>query len=119
MRVIKSFKYAFEGLRDALLHEKNFRIQVFIFFLIILASVILQISTIEWLIILLCSALVLSAEIFNSGIEKLCDLVSPEIHPIIKRTKDFSAAAVLLTIIISIIIGCIIFIPKIIKWIAG
>lgn len=113
MTVLKSFKVAFEGLKDALMHERNFRIQVVLFILAIIAGIFFQISTLEWLIILLCAAVVLSAEIFNSVIEKLCNHVTPEIHPSIKKIKDFSAAAVLLAAIISAIIGGIIFLPKI------
>ena len=112
MTVLKSFKYAFEGLRDALLHERNFRIQVVVFVIVIIAGFVFHIHRIEWLIILICASIVLSAEIFNSAIEKLCNHVTPEIHPLIKKIKDFSAAAVLLTAIISVIIGAIIFLPK-------
>lgn len=119
MTVLKSFKVAFEGLKDALLHERNFRIQVVIFLFVIVAGFIFQLSATEWSIILLCAAIVLSAEIFNSAIEKLCNHVTPEIHPLIKKIKDFSAAAVLLAAFISVIIGGIIFLPKIIEIING
>lgn len=115
MTVLKSFKVAFEGLIDALMHERNFKIQVFVFLLVLVGGFIFQISRIEWLIILLCASIVLSAEIFNSAIEKLCNHVTPEIHPHIRKIKDFSAAAVLLTAIISVIIGSIIFLPKILE----
>ncbi len=115
MTVLKSFKVAFEGLKDALLHERNFRIQVVVFIFVIVAGFTFQISRLEWLIILLCAAIVLSAELFNSAIEKLCNHVTPEIHPLIKKIKDFSAAAVLLAAIISAIIGGIIFLPKIVE----
>lgn len=114
MTVLKSFKVAFEGLKDALLHERNFRIQVVVFGIVIIAGFVFHISRIEWLIILICAAIVLSAEIFNSAIEKLCNHVTPEINPLIKKIKDFSAAAVLLTAIISVIIGGIVFLPKIV-----
>lgn len=119
MTVLKSFKVAFEGLKDALLYERNFRIQVVLFLFVIVAGFLFQISRIEWLVILLCAAIVLSAEIFNSAIEKLCNHVTPEIHPLIKKIKDFSAAAVLLAAIISAIIGGIIFLPKIVELISG
>ncbi|MEO7316968.1 MAG: diacylglycerol kinase family protein [Ginsengibacter sp.] len=113
MTVIKSFKFAFEGLRDALLHERNFRIQVVVFIIVIIAGFSFQINSTEWIFILLCAAVVLSTEIINSAIEKLCNFVSPEIHPLIKKIKDFSAAAVLVGTILSVIIGAIIFLPKI------
>lgn len=119
MTVLKSIKVAFEGLIDALRHERNFRIQVVVFIFVIAAGFFLKINTTEWLIILLCAAFVLSTEIINSAIEKLCNHVTPEIHPLIKKIKDFSAAGVLLAAIISFIIGVIIFLPKIISMING
>lgn len=114
MRVIKSFACAFEGLKDCLLHEKNFRIQYVIALLIIIAGLSFSISKMEWLVILLCFAVVLCFEIINSAIEKLCDLVCPQFNLTIKKVKDMSASAVLLAAIISFIIGCVIFLPRII-----
>ncbi|HEY5391638.1 MAG TPA: diacylglycerol kinase family protein [Hanamia sp.] len=114
MRVIKSFACAFEGLKDCLLHEKNFRIQYVIALLIIIAGLSFSISKMEWLIILLCFAVVLCFEIINSAIEKLCDLVCPQFNLTIKKVKDMSASAVLLAAIISFIVGCVIFLPRII-----
>ncbi|MEO5908506.1 MAG: diacylglycerol kinase family protein, partial [Ginsengibacter sp.] len=63
----------------------------------------------------ICFATVLSFEIINSAIEKLCDLVCPDFNLTIKKVKDMSASAVLLSAILSFIIGCIIFLPKIIE----
>jgi diacylglycerol kinase len=113
MRVIKSFGWAFNGLKDCILHEKNFRIQYMIALLVAIAGIFFSISTAEWMIILICFAMVLSFEIINSAIEKLCDLVSPEFNLTIKKVKDMSASAVLLAAIISFIVGCIIFLPRI------
>lgn len=114
MRVIKSFACAFTGLKDCLLHEKNFRIQYVIALIVIIAGLFFSLSETEWLIIFLCFAIVLSFEIINSAIEKLCDLVCPEFNLTIKKVKDISASAVLLASIISFIIGCIIFLPKVV-----
>lgn len=113
MRVIKSFGWAFNGLKDCILHEKNFRIQYILALLVVIAGILLRLSSTEWIAILLCFALVLSFEIINSAIEKLCDLVSPDFNLTIKKVKDMSASAVLLSAIITFIIGCIIFLPKI------
>jgi diacylglycerol kinase len=113
MRVIKSFGWAFNGLIDCILHEKNFRIQYIVALLVVIAGIILSLSVTEWMIILLSFAVVLSFEIINSAIEKLCDLVSPDFNLTIKKVKDMSASAVLLSAIISFMIGCIIFLPKI------
>jgi diacylglycerol kinase len=113
MRVIKSFGWAFNGLKDCFLHEKNFRIQYILAILVVIAGIFFSLSATEWMIILLSFAVVLSFEIINSAIEKLCDLVSPDFNLTIKKVKDMSASAVLLSAIISFIIGCIIFLPKI------
>lgn len=113
MRVIKSFGWALNGLKDCILHEKNFRIQYSIALLMIVAGISFSISVTEWMVLLLCFAIVLGFEIINSAIEKLCDLVCPDFNLTIKKVKDMSASAVLLSAIISFIIGCIIFLPKI------
>lgn len=119
MTVLKSIKVALEGLIDALRHERNFRIQIVVFIFVIVAGFLFQINKIEWIIVLICAAIVLSIEILNSAIEKLCNHVTPEIHPLIKKIKDFSGAAVLVGTIISVIIGVIIFLPKIIVLLSG
>lgn len=114
MRVIKSFGWALNGLKDCILHEKNFRIQYSTALLMVIAGIFFSISATEWVIILLCFAVVLGFEIINSAIEKLCDLVQPDFNLVIKKVKDMSASAVLLSAIISFIIGCIIFLPKVV-----
>jgi len=114
-RVIKSFGWALNGLKDCILHEKNFRIQYTVALCVLVAGFVFSISLNEWMIILLSFAIVLCFEIINSAIEKLCDLVMPEHHAVIKKVKDMSASAVLLAAIISFIIGCIIFLPKVIS----
>ncbi len=113
MRVTESFVNAFHGLRDCILHEKNFRIQYVVAILMIIAGFFFNLDQTEWILILICFAIVLSFEIINSAIEKLCDLVCPDFNLTIKKVKDMAASAVLLSAIISFIIGCIIFLPKI------
>jgi diacylglycerol kinase len=81
--------------------------------LVIGAGIFFSISATEWMIILICFAVVLSFEIINSAIEKLCDLVCSDFNLIIKKVKDMAASAVLLSAIITFIVGCIIFLPKI------
>ncbi len=118
MRVLKSFLFALRGLKDCFLHEKNFQIQFVISLLVVGAGFFFSISATEWIFILLCCAVVLSLEIVNSAIEKLCDLVCPTFNLTIKKVKDMSAAAVLLAAILSVIIACVIFIPKIVSILA-
>lgn len=112
--VLQAFYYAFRGLQNFFFRERNGKIQLVIGCITVIAAFVLHISQVEWLIILLCIGLVLSLEMLNSAIEKLCDLVHRDFHPVIKIVKDVSAASVLWSSIISTVIGCVIFIPKII-----
>jgi diacylglycerol kinase len=108
------FNHAFNGIKSLLSSERNFRIQLLIFVFVILAGIFLKINLYEWLALLSISALVLSLEAFNSCIEKLCDLYSTAQDSRIKWIKDVSAAAVLISSIISVLVGGFIFIPKLI-----
>jgi len=110
--VFYSFKYAFSGLKYGIINTKNLHIDFVIALLVIICGFIFQICLIEWLIILLCFAIVMSLELMNTAIETVVDLASPEIHPLAKIGKDVAAGAVLMSAIISAIIGLIIFIPK-------
>ena len=113
--ILSSFGNAFNGLVHFFLHERNGRIQFCATILVVGFAIWLQVSTTEWLVILLCIGAVLSLEMLNSAVEKLCDIVHKEFHPIIKIVKDVAAAAVLFASIVSIIIACIIFLPKILS----
>jgi len=111
-KILAAFKNAFEGLWYFFLHERNGKIQLCAAILVIVLAICLGVSVTEWLALLLCIGAVLSLEMVNSAIEKLCDLVHKEYHPVIKIIKDVSAAAVLFASIISIAIACFIFLPK-------
>lgn len=115
LNFLKAFVYAFNGLVVFFRHERNGKIQLFVSVLAITLSWWLKISVAEWITIIACIAAVLSLEMINSAIEKLCNLVHPTIHPAIKTIKDISAAAVLWVSIASTIIGCIIFLPKLLE----
>jgi diacylglycerol kinase len=110
----QAFYYAFKGLQNFFFRERNGKIQLFIGCITVAAAFILHISPFEWVVILLCIGFVLSLEMVNSAIEKLCDFVHKDFHHSIKIVKDVSAASVLWSSLISSAIACIIFIPKII-----
>jgi diacylglycerol kinase (ATP) len=110
---VKSFRYAINGLRLLFVREHNARVHLFAAIVAIGLSIYLKLSLLEWVSILSVIAGVFVAEIFNSAIEKLADVVSPEINPKIKVIKDLAAAAVLITAILALAVGGIIFIPKI------
>ncbi len=108
---IKSFGYAFNGIVTLLKNEHNAWIHVFAVLLTTSAGFYFKITSIEWIILILCFGLVLAAEAFNSSIEALANKVEPNKDPLIKNTKDLAAGAVLILSIASLIIGLIIFIP--------
>lgn len=112
MKILRSFGYAWNGLKYAFTTQANFKIHLFITAMVILAGIGLPISATEWLIVLISFAMVLSAELMNTAIEKLSDVVHPDIHPGIKLVKDIAAGAVLVSAIISVVIACVIFLPK-------
>jgi len=111
---IRSFKYAFSGLKTLMIEEHNARIHLIAAITVILIACLLQINQLEWIVLIFCIALVFCAEAFNSAIENFADFVAPQKHPHIKKIKDLSAAAVLITALASSIIGLIIFIPRLI-----
>lgn len=112
--LIKSFINAVEGVTKILPEQRNFRIELVIAILVIAAGFITGLNSLEWCIILICIALVISFEAINTGIEHLADAVKPEYDPLIRKAKDVSAAAVLIASLFAVIIGIIIFAPRII-----
>jgi diacylglycerol kinase len=113
MRFLKSVKYAWQGIKYCSISEKNFRMQLVIAAIAIFLGIALRISGTEWLALLFCLALVLGLEMINTTIEMLSDTITKSIHPVIRQVKDIAAGAVCLVSVISFIIGCIIFFPKI------
>jgi diacylglycerol kinase len=111
-RLKKSFGYAWEGLKLVWSSEQNFRIHTAAALIACALGVILSVSAFEWIILILLICGMLALETMNTAIEKAVDLVTPEYHPLAKASKDLASAAVLLYAIGSFIIGCIIFIPK-------
>ena len=110
----KSFGYAFNGLRLLISEEHNARIHLIAAIVAVMAGFLLHISSLEWVAIILAFGFVISLEIVNTAIENIADFVSPERHMQIKKIKDLAAAGVLIAAITALIIGLIIFIPKII-----
>lgn len=111
--VYQSIRVAFVGLFTFFRMDRNGRIELIMALVAIGASIIFKISAIEWMFVLLSISMVLATEIINSNLEKLCNLITTEYHPMVKVIKDTSAAAVLITTLISVVVGCIIFLPRI------
>ena len=110
---LKSFRHAFRGIAQLVKREPNFRIHLVVTILVIAAGILLHISAAECLIITIAIGIVLVAEGLNSAVEQLCDIVSPGEDQHIKNIKDILAAAVLISAVIAVIIGLIIFLPDI------
>ena len=104
---------AFYGVIDFFRLERNGRIQGLVTIAVLVAGAVLRLSSMEWIIVLLCICTVLSLEMINIALEHLCNLVQRDYHPVIKKIKDVSAGAVLVASIFSVVIGLIIFLPKI------
>ncbi len=112
---MQSFTYAFNGLKLLLKQEHNARIHLFAAVCVIVTGIVFQISLLEWIAVVFAIGFVFSMEILNSAIEGLADFVSPEWHDKIKIIKDLSAAGVLISAITALIIGLIVFLPKLIS----
>ncbi|MEX1190021.1 MAG: diacylglycerol kinase family protein [Bacteroidia bacterium] len=112
-RRIAAFKYAFQGIVLGFKSEFHLKVHVFLASLAAAAGWFFEISKTEWMLVLLCMALVISAELFNAAIECLANRITVEKDPLIGAAKDLAAGAVLITAIISLVIGLIIFIPHI------
>ena len=91
------------------------KIHILIMILVILAGIILKIDALDWIILIIMISLVISAELFNTTIETVVDMITKEKNEKAKIAKDVAAGAVLVLAIGSVIIGLIIFIPKILN----
>ena len=102
---LKSFTYAGKGIKSFVCREHNVWIHMAVFFF--------EIHRIEWIAIIICIGVVIAAEAFNTAIEKLVNLTSPEWNPIAGEVKDIAAGAVLICAVAAAIVGLVIFIPYI------
>jgi len=112
--IFKSFGFAFKGVRLAL-KERNFILHLISAVLVMSLGFFFGVTSMEWCLLLLCIGVVLTAELVNTAIEKLVDLVSPQFNIQAGIIKDIAAASVLVFSIVSAIIGLIIFIPYLLR----
>ena len=105
----KSFLFAIQGFRTAVVTERNIKVMLAVGALAVVAGLVLQIDLLSWAIILLCCAVVIMAELFNTAIETVVDLVSPEFHPLAGRAKDIAAAAVWFLSFVVAIVGVLVY----------
>lgn len=114
-KFVNSFTYPIKGLKYAYKNEQNLAFDCMIALIVIIFGILFKITVGEWAVLILTVGLVISAELFNSAIEATVDLVTEEYHPLAKVAKDTSAAAVFILAIVAVIVGVIIFLPKIIS----
>lgn len=108
---LRSFGYAWKGIQSCVGKEQNLSFHLIAAMAVIIAGIVLGITRTEWIMVVMCIGTVIAAELFNTAIEKLVDLVSPQQHPVAGQVKDIAAGAVLVCAATAAIIGLIVFIP--------
>ena len=109
--LIESFQHAFAGMWFALRSQRNARIHVAIATVVLVLGLYLRLELIQWAIIVLTTGFVFAAELFNTVIETIIDLVTEEYHPLAKQAKDVAAAAVLTSAVVAVAVGALILGP--------
>jgi diacylglycerol kinase len=112
-KLLKSFGFAFNGLKLVLGSQQNFWIHLVMAFIVIATGVVSKLTAGEWCILTMAIFLVLAMEVVNTAVEKLVDFISPGFHEQAGIVKDISAAAVLLSAIGAVIVGLVIFLPRV------
>ncbi len=110
----RSFRHAFRGVGIMIRTQHNAWVHMVAALIAIVLGFRFDISLAEWSVLVLAMGSVLAAEAFNTAMEIDIDLTSPDFHPYARDTKDVAAGAVLISVIVAIVIGLIIFLPKII-----
>ena len=113
--IFTSFKYAINGIKTATKKEPNFRTHLIVALATLITAYIVGFTTPEWLLLAFTISLVFILELINTALESIVDLVSPEISPKARIAKDVSAAAVLLSAILAVIVGAVLFTPKVLQ----
>jgi diacylglycerol kinase len=110
----EAFRNAYNGLKYVFSTQRNAKIHLLISLLVVLCGIFFHISASQWINLTLVMGLVWAAECMNTGVEKLTDLASPEYHILARIAKDCAAAAVLMASLTAVVVGSIIFIPRLI-----
>ena len=111
-KLFRSFGHAFAGFGHAMRAEPNLRWHLVATVFAVGFGVWLKISTLEWIAIVICIGLVIAAELFNTALERLADRVTKGQDELIRQSKDVSSAAVTVLALMSVVIGAIVFAPK-------
>lgn len=108
---MRSFKFAWKGIMTCAGHEQNITFHLIVAILVVVAGFVFDITKAEWAAVVICIGMVITAELFNSSIERLVDMVSPQWQKIAGEVKDIAAGAVLVTAVAAAIVGIIVFLP--------
>ena len=114
-RLVTSFWFGFQGIASAAAKERNMQIHICISVIVLVAGFAFSITKAEWIAVLLAIGGMISLEMMNTAIERTVDMYTKEFHPLAKQAKDIAAGAVLIFAIISVVIGLIIFLPRILE----
>ena len=114
-RIVRSFKFAFAGLRALVRTQPNAWVHLALAALALALAFLLALPPAEVALIILTIGLVLATEAVNTAVEAVCDLVSPGYHPLVKRAKDLSAAAVLLSAVAAVGVALALFAPRLLR----
>lgn len=114
--MLQSFKHSVEGIIYCLQTQRNMRIHFFAALMVLLGSIFLQLSKYDIMILLLVIAMVVICEMINTAIEKTVDMYTDKFHPLARISKDVAAGAVLVSAIVSVLIGYLLFIDKAVNY---
>ncbi len=114
--IFSSFGFAGSGVKDALRDEPNFRIHIIVGTLALILGFVFKFSTIEFAILILTETIVIVAELINTALENIVDIVSPEKKEEARIAKDVSAAFVLIAAFSSSLVGLLLFLPRIFRF---
>lgn len=115
-KLAKSFSYAIDGIRYTIKTQPNMRVHLGVGMIAVAAGIAFRIASYEWLALVIVISFVFILEIINTAIETLVDLYTEEYHHLAKVAKDTAAGAVMVAAIMSVCVGLIIFLPKIMNW---
>jgi diacylglycerol kinase len=108
---VRSFLFAFKGCKTLVIEQHNARVHLLAVLVVCVLAALLSLSRWEWVALVVAMALVLVAEALNTALEYLADVCHPEQHPLIAKSKDVAAAAVLLAAVAALLIGALVFLP--------
>ncbi len=114
-RFLRSWSYSMDGLIYAYRYEQSMLIHVIVTIAVIITNIVLKVSAMHWLITMLAIGMVLAAELINTAIEAVVDMVTLEIHPLAKIAKDCGSAATFVLSMMAAVMGLVVYIPYIIK----